>query len=285
MNCMISHRIAQICCLVLCLTGCQTPTSQQEILAKQHKLQRSWVNADGYDQLVYMQEMFSNSGLLHVYLEGDGKPWNFRFFPAHDPTANYSFMLQLMTLDKGPAVYLGRPCYNGTASAKGCDPTMWTSGRYSITIVNAMAKAIEKIRAQLGVSKIRLIGHSGGGALAMLIAQHIEVEQVITVAGNLDTDAWTTHHRYTPLYTSLNPAKQPALPPRVSQWHLVGGKDPVVPPSIVRQFIQTQANTLGVQFDKFDHGCCWASIWPRVVDSIRNDKPRLLPGHPFKRLE
>lgn len=283
MNCMISRRLTQICCLLFCLSGCQTTTSQFQILAEKHKLQRSWVNANGYDHLVFKHKMFSKSGLLHVYLEGDGIPWRFRVFPATDPTAAQSLMLPLMTLDNGPAVYVGRPCYNGKATAPGCDPTMWTSGRYSITVVNSMAKAIEKIRAQSGARKIRLIGHSGGGALAMLIAQQIQVDQVITLAGNLDTDAWTRHHRYTRLFASLNPAKQDALPHHIAQWHLLGGEDDVVPPSIVRQFIQTQTNALGVQIDHFDHSCCWASIWPRVVSSIRNKKPRMLPGLLFKR--
>jgi len=234
---MISLRLAQICCLVLSISGCQTSISQLQFLAEKHKLQRSWVNANGYDHLVYTQKMFSNDGLLHVYLEGDGIPWRFRFFPARDPTASRSLVLPLMALDKGPAVYVGRPCYNGTATDPGCDPSMWTSGRYSVTVVESITKVIEKIRAQTGARKIRLIGHSGGGALAMLIAQRIDVEQVITLAGNLDTDAWTTHHRYTPLYASLNPAKQTALPLHISQWHLLGGKDTVIPPRIVNQFI------------------------------------------------
>ena len=279
---MISQRLARICCLVLCLTGCQTSTSQLQILAERHKLQRSWVNANGYEHLVYKQEMFSNDGLLHVYLEGDGLPWRFRFFPASDPTDSRSLVLPLMALDKGPAVYVGRPCYNGKATDRGCDPSMWTSGRYSITVVESMASVIETIRMQTGARKIRLIGHSGGGALAMLIAQRIDVEQVITLAGNLDTDAWTNHHRYTPLFASLNPAKQAALPHHISQWHLLGGKDSVIPPRIVNHFIQTQTNALGVQIDHFDHSCCWASIWPRVVDSIRSKTPRLLPGRRIK---
>ena len=145
-----------------------------------------------------------------------------------------------------------------------------------------MAKAIELLREQSGARHIRLIGHSGGGALAMLIAQQIEVAQVVTLAGNLDTDAWTRHHRYTPLFASMNPAKQSALPDHITQWHLLAGKDAVVPPSIVKQFIKTQPNAIGIQLDEFDHSCCWTRIWPRVVSSIRNETPRLLPGRQFK---
>jgi len=218
-----------------------------------------------------------------VYLEGDGRPWKFRIFPATDPTYGRSLVIPLMASDKGPAVYLGRPCYNGTATARGCDPSMWTSGRYSITVVKSMAAAIEQLRVQSGARNVRLIGHSGGGALAMLIAQQIEVAQVITLAGNLDTDAWTTHHRYTPLFASLNPAKQTSLSDDIVQWHFLAGKDTVVPPSIVSQFIQTQSNAIGIQLDEFDHSCCWAGIWPRVVSSIRSETPRFLPGRQFKR--
>ncbi len=245
-------------------------------------MQRSLVNANGYEHLVYKQKAYSNGKLLHVYLEGDGTPWKFRIFPATDPTGKHSLMLQLIALDDGPAVYLGRPCYNGTANAQGCNASMWTSGRYSITVVESMANAIEQLREQLGARHIRLIGHSGGGALAMLIAQQIDVAQVVTLGGNLDTDAWTTHHRYTPLFASMNPAKQSALPDHIIQWHLVAGKDEVVPPNIVKQFIQSQSNAIGIQLDEFDHSCCWARIWPRVVSSIRNETPHRLPGLQFK---
>ena len=157
---------------------------------------------------------FAASSTLHVYLEGDGTPWVYRVIVTPDPTPRRPLMLGLMSLDDAPSIYVGRPCYNGTSGASGCDDTLWTSARYSATVVDSMAKAIRVIARRGGYSALRLFGHSGGGTLALLLAPRLEgVLDVVTVAGNLDIEAWTRHHGYSPLRDSLNPASEPALAP------------------------------------------------------------------------
>ena len=48
--------------------------------------------------------------------------------------------------------------------------------------------------------EVTFVGYSGGGVLAVLIAERLDnVAGVITVGANLDTDAWTEHHGYLPL--------------------------------------------------------------------------------------
>ena len=49
-----------------------------------------------------------------------------------------------------------------------------------------MATALETWLKKKGYSELVLIGYSGGGALAMLLAERIRVRAVITVAANLD---------------------------------------------------------------------------------------------------
>jgi len=200
-----------------------------------------------------------------------------------DPTPRNPLALRLMARDSAASAYVGRPCYNGTSKDPGCEATLWTSGRYSSKVVRSMTAVIKQLITQHGVNEVKLIGHSGGGALAMLIAPKIrEVSQVVTIAGNLDTAAWTTHHGYSRLYTSLNPAEQPALPQRISQWHFVGGQDSVVPPRLVKSYISSQENALGISINNFSHGCCWESVWDRVVQGIRSSASGFLPGERFK---
>jgi pimeloyl-ACP methyl ester carboxylesterase len=146
-----------------------------------------------------------------------------------------------------------------------------------------MASGIRVLARRHHASQIWLLGHSGGGALAMLLAGQVpQVSRVITVAGNLDTEAWTRHHGYTPLFSSINPADSPPLRSEVLQWHLLGGKDTVVPPQLVRPFIMRQSRANGFLLERFSHGCCWQAIWPEVLDAVTSDDPQRLPARQFK---
>lgn len=109
---------------------------------------------------------------------------------ATDPGPRNPLMLKLMALDTAPAVYLGRPCYPGLSRQPPCNPALWTSGRYSPQVLASLARALQTLIRDTGSRGIVLIGHSGGGTLAMLLAARVpDVRAVVTLAGNLDPDA------------------------------------------------------------------------------------------------
>ena len=277
------------------LPGCVTPTSRLRDFAAERGFERRAVEAGGFELTVFENAAFGDalepseasstaSSTLHVYLEGDGTPWMYRVIVTPDPTPRRPLMLGLMSLDDAPAIYVGRPCYNGTSGASGCDDALWTSARYSETVVDSMAEAIRVIARRGGYTTLRLFGHSGGGTLALLLAPRLEgVLDVVTVAGNLDIEAWTRHHGYSSLRGSLNPASEPALDPGVRQWHLLGGGDRVVPPTLARPFIARADGSTGVLFPSFSHGCCWSRVWPGVLRAVTRDDAALLPGTVFRR--
>jgi pimeloyl-ACP methyl ester carboxylesterase len=119
-----------------------------------------------------------------------------------------------------------------------------------------------------------LIGYSGGGALAMLVAERVaNVSAVVTIAGNLDTEAWTRLHAYSPLSGSLNPARRAPLPSRIAQLHLTGGKDKNVPVALIEPVVRRQPHAELRVYDDADHGCCWAREWPRVLEDIARQRP------------
>ena len=71
-----------------------------------------------------------------------------------------------------------------------------------------------------------LIGYSGGGAVALLIGvKRDDIDKIITVAGNIDTEFWTQYHNIDPLSNSLNPADFVETLQAIKQCHLLGNED------------------------------------------------------------
>jgi pimeloyl-ACP methyl ester carboxylesterase len=204
---------------------------------------------------------------LHVYIEGDGAPYFQRVFVAGDPTPRRPLLLQLMRLDPYASVYVGRPCYFGLASDGRCTSEYWTLGRFSEEVVQSLARAIDAERERRSAGAVVLFGHSGGGALAVLLAARLhDVTRVVTIGGNLDTERWTRLHHFTPLYHSLNPANVSSIPSSVSMLHLAGSADENIPPSIVGDVARAQGARL-IVVPGNTHGCCWDAIWRDVVEN------------------
>jgi len=173
-----------------------------------------------------------------------------------------------MELDPALSLYLGRPCYNRWRETDDCDPLLWTLARYSPRVVAAMEQALLSVLAEHSVEEIVLVGYSGGGVLAMLLAERLpEVRAVVTLGANLDLVAWTELHGYTPLLGSLDPARRPPLPPSIWQLHLLGEDDEQIPAEATRRLGERTAVEL-VIYPGLDHSCCWGEIWPEVLAKV-----------------
>lgn len=206
--------------------------------------------------------------VLHVYIEGDGRPWKTRTVIALDPSPREPLMLRLMQMDSAESLYLGRPCYFQTNDPQ-CAPLWWTHARYSERVVNSMNAALDQAKG--AASQIVLLGHSGGGTLAMLMAaKRTDVSAVITLAGNLNVAAWTQHHDYSPLSQSLDPAEAPPLPAKIQQWHYLGDKDHVVQPLMIAPVIKRQHNATLKLLKDVNHNCCWQEQWQHILNSLES---------------
>ena len=212
------------------------------------------------------------SRTLHVYVGGDGTPWR-AGRPADDPTPRNPLMLELTALDPGPSLYLGRPCYHGLAQTSPCTSTFWTMERYSEAVVSSMEAALRRFLERGEFDRVIWFGYSGGGTLAVLLAPRFaESAGLVTVAANLDIDAWADLHGYPRLIGSLNPANQPSLPDRMYQRHYVGARDRVVPKEIVGRGPINPGTVIVIP--SYDHTCCWAQIWPAILDEVtRSARP------------
>lgn len=249
------------------LTGCSLPVAKLKAQAGQLGLQTLELSAASFSLTAFYQPGPQPAKSLHVYLEGDGTPWLHGYSPADDPTTHETLMLPLMALDAGAALYLGRPCYNGHAKDSGCDASLWTSARYGETVVNTMALALQQFCQQHGIQQLVLIGHSGGGALALLLAGRLpQTRLVVTLAGNYDINAWTDHHGYQRLTASINPAKQPET--GVTEWHFLAVEDKTIPPQLFLSALQRRANSRVEVLPEVEHQTGWRKVWPAILKNI-----------------
>ncbi len=245
--------------------GC---TSLSEQFAKEATLlnmKREVITGSRFQHVVYFKKG-SVSKTLHIYLDGDGTPW-IAGRPSNDPTPKNPMVLKLMAQDKSPAVYVGRPCYHGIKTGK-CSSRFWLEDRYSEEVVNSLATVTKQLLEQGEYEKVSWFGHSGGGALAVLLASRFtQTKAVVTVAANLDLDAWAIYHGHNYLSGSLNPASLPPLPRSVLQRHYGGDKDKVVPPALMAKAAAHLGSEL-IVINNYDHVCCWEKIWSTVLDDL-----------------
>jgi hypothetical protein len=256
-----------IVALALCITlaaGCESEAARSDKLAHASGFTRQVVTGRGFRHVVYGNSVRQTSPTLHVYIEGDGTPFKDRHTVADDPTSTDPLMLKLMALDPTRSIELGRPCYTGLSRDAGCGPLYWTSRRYGPEVVQSMVAALQEEALELGATHIELFGHSGGGTLALLVAEHVRsVDRVVTIGANLDIDVWCRLHGYSPLEGSINPTRAARLDAVVL--HLVGANDTNTPPWLVQAAAQRRGGEAVQVVPGFDHRCCWQTIWPDVL--------------------
>jgi dienelactone hydrolase len=161
---------------------------------------------------------------------------------------------------------LGRPCYFQAQIKAPCNRLVWTHGRYAPEVIGSMVAALRRFLTEHPHRQVVLVGYSGGGTLAWLMAAQVpETIAVVTIAANLDIDAWVRVHGYSPLAGSLNPAAAPSLPMAIAERHYAGGRDMNVPPAVVRAFARRHPRASVIEIAEFDHTCCWLARWPQLL--------------------
>lgn len=253
------------------LVGCASNNlalrrSQSSQLALDAGWSRSALNAGQFSLISFAPQNMGQANTLTIYIEGDGLAWINSSTPSFDPTPIYPLALRLALRDPNPAVaYLARPCqYTQESERNNCSTPYWTSQRFAPEVIAATDLAISQLKTRAGAQQIRLIGYSGGAAVAALVAARREdVAMLVTVAGNLDHLAWTKQHRVSPLSGSLNAADYWQTLQHIPQQHYVGGRDDNINPSIAQSYaskFRHPAPTITVIPD-YTHNCCWEDKW------------------------
>lgn len=260
----------------MCLSGCglhsvispEERTLHAAALTKKAGWQEHTIHTPLFALKNYRSAAPKKVNRLTIYIEGDGLAWLSGEMPSANPTPIMPTGLKMALHDKKhhPIVYLARPCqFVSKQQWGGCRAAYWTHLRFSPKVINAMNQAVEQLKNEYHAKHIVLIGYSGGGTIAALIAaRRTDVIQLITVAAILDTDFWVRQQGLTPLNGSLNPADAWKNLLSVPQTHWVGGKDTVAPKDVVfaftKRFPATKKPTIK-EILAFDHTCCWATDW------------------------
>lgn len=210
-------------------------------------------------------------GTLTVYLEGDGQAYRDRSRPSDDPTPAEPTGLRLAARDPGgKAFYLARPGqYLSREVLAGLDPTLWTTGRYTARTMACLSAVLNVAKAAYGAETLRLVGYSGGGALAVLLAAgRTDVVELVTVAANLDLAAWAELHSLALPPRWQNPVDVAPAVAHIPQTHITGSDDANTPPWLCRWFLSRMGNASRARclvLEGADHHHGLAEAWPGVV--------------------
>ncbi len=254
-------------CLMLCACAGNNTNSRTETKILQ---------TQGFKQLYFPTSTFTLFALLrpakmgnttmHVYIEGDGKAWITRSKPSNDPTPIEPTLLEVAQNDNSAAsiLYLARPGqYVQGSNARMSYQKYWTSHRLAPEVIDSLNEAIDMAKKQSGAQDVVLVGYSGGGAAAVLLAaKRNDVRFLGTLAANLDIDAWTKYHKVSPLSGSQNPIHFASKVKHIPQRHMSSSGDSIVPPAISLEFCKRihQLDSCE-QVSGVSHTGNWESVW------------------------
>lgn len=270
---MLTRFIIILACLTLSACATYSPETRRQHangLALAQHWQPLLIPTQIFDMAAYIPSSPSASNTLTIYIEGDGLAWLSRHRLSADPTPKNPLALQLaLRHPAGSAAYLARPCqYVTSTQSQNCSRKYWSSHRFAPEVIAASNEAITALKTRLQAKELILVGYSGGGAVAALVAaRRNDVKQLITVAGNLDHRAWTQRQGISPLSGSLNPADAWRKLVNIQQIHFVGSKDTVIDPSIIRSYQQHFPSNKQPEvrvIDDVDHHCCWSERWAEI---------------------
>jgi hypothetical protein len=276
-RCIATGCVWAVGAMALSLSGCSATERTFERQALHAGLTRSEVMGGEFRHALYVRPDAVRAGRvpIHVYLTGDGTPYIRPGLVAADPTPRHPVVVGLLARDPAPAMILGRPCYHGYARVPPCTPEFWTQGRYGERVVAGMAQALTRVMPP--DREYVLIGFSGGGALAVLLARRLpKVIAVVTLAGNLDTDAWAHAHDYGRLDRSLNPVQGPPLSAAITRLHYAGARDRQVPPVLVSRAVARIGGEFIVVPDT-SHERGWEQHWGAILADLERRLHRRTP--------
>lgn len=227
------HRIILAAAIAASITGCASSVDLVD-MSRTSNLKPGTLQTSQFS----LQTMVPAQGTynhMRVYIEGDGHAWATSSQPSTDPTPHTSLMATLAAADRTPAAYLARPCQY--LMSPNCSVATWTSDRFSSDVISSMSAGLDALKRKFGILSFELVGHSGGGAVALVLAgMRNDVVQVQTIAGNADPIYWTQLNKLTPLNKPVTPLQFSERLRVIPQRLYVGLNDTIVQPLVAQEY-------------------------------------------------
>ncbi|MGN0919771.1 MAG: alpha/beta fold hydrolase [Alphaproteobacteria bacterium] len=176
---------------------------------------------------VWEKEGIEQGKPLRIYLEGDGNP-------------NPSDKVALYYAQKDPfqnVIYMGRPCQWSEDKICKSKPEIYGQQRFHPELVREIEEVVLYLKGKYKAPAVELVGYDGGATIALNLAGQTDVARVITIAGILDTNAYTRQNDFPEMADAQNPADKLAVLAKVPQIHYVGGKDEITPRRSAERFV------------------------------------------------
>lgn len=269
---------------LLVFSGCASPktASSWDWMLEEgasHGLRPVSFNSGMFELAGMMRTGTEPESTLVVYIEGDGHALNEKNELTDDPTPRTPLSFLLAVSDPAPKLlYLARIGQFNKHNTGNAYKKYWGNARFSVEAALAANQAIDQAKSMAKAERIQLIGFSGGGGLAVILAeQRPDVASLVTVAALLNTAWWAQeylpskggHKDYSGAFNlSINPADQASNISSLPQLHFSGSQDAKIPPEMVDNF-KKKADFLFFRHVTVPcgHNQGWAAIWPQLLES------------------
>ncbi len=212
------------------------------------------------------ERIHDRGGVANIYIEGEDTLADSSRTPFN-PVA-----LHLASKDKAEnLIYLARPCqYTEMLDpAESCKTSYGKDARFSEDVIASYDIALNDIAKRYDISMFNVIGYSGGGAIATLLAaKRSDIVSLRTVAGILDHETYSDVATAPSFTKSLNPVNEASTLTKMPQYHFIGGRDNVVTPAVLHSYLQSMPPTNCVQtmmVQEADHTIGWVDKWPELL--------------------
>lgn len=256
--------------LSLCISSCSSTIESRihaaDKTASLNSFEKKLVKAGSFVLTTYQHITDPHKSYV-FYIEGDGSIATGNYAIASNPTPSKIMLLKLATMDSRPnIVYLARPCqYTPVELNPKCRAEYWLDKRLSEEVIESINIAVNTISGSMPAS---LIGFSGGGGIAILVAaRNHNIQGIVTIAGNLDIARFSSYHQVYALKESLNPIDYAKKITHIPQLHFSGDKDLIVPSTITNAYVEFSASPCvrSKIFPNITHTIGWDLVWKDAI--------------------
>ena len=261
--------------IALLSSGCVSKLSPKvrqytaDTVAQSGNLVQQKIATDDFLLTTYQRfDATADNKQMVVYIEGDGMAWISRDQLSSNPTPVQPIALKLASIDTNANVlYVARPCqYLWPQKMNRCSSRYWSDKRGSEEVISSINQAISIVKQKQNISSIRLIGYSGGGGIAALIAnRRADVSEFVSVSGNLNYKLFTQTHNLSPMNGSIDPITVANQIGSIPQIHYVGADDKIIPKQIALSFSDKVKVISDVSHDN------WPDKWAQILRTINHD--------------